>query len=129
MENYDIDSQSPVYVPVAVAKCPYCGDKLVIVAVDEWIRKEEGVYYPDHIEVQCDSQPDIEDENENPGITYSFEKTHYNMPYVNWMPVEEKVLAWFAKTYNFVRPQKERELLARWIEAARLARQEGKNER
>ena len=114
--NYDIDNQSLVCVPKTVSKCPYCGDELSIVGVDEWSTGEDGAIVPEHIELECNSQPEYSEDADFSIIRW-FERTHSDMPYVRWLPVEEKVMTWFKNQYNFVRPAHEKELLAKWIEA------------
>ena len=116
--NYDIDNQTLIEVPRTVTKCPYCGADLEIHGVDEWSTGDDGAIIPEHIELDCSSLPVFDGTREAELAERHFLRTHSEMPYVRWLSVEEKVMAWFRGAYNFVRPQHERELLAKWIAAA-----------
>ena len=82
--NKDID------IPAAVAICPECGG-LITVEVYEteqddetgnWMLSELG----SGVHVTC------VDDDETP---------HYNMPYVDWLPIEPKIIKWINSHYDF----------------------------
>lgn len=92
-----IDMQAccgPIGVPRDVKICPICDAAIVIDEVREW-EYESGK--PISISVDCTTQPDI-DSKEWP----SWFCEHWSMPYVDWLPVEMRVLEWFEKHYKCV---------------------------
>jgi hypothetical protein len=75
-------------VPDGVGKCPYCGGQLdVSSVVGEYL--EEGVWLVDDVHLDCMNEPDIDSEE-----WVEFNKVHSWMPYVYWLPVQEKVIYW-----------------------------------
>lgn len=88
------DRQSPISVPSNVAMCPICGAPIVVADITEW---ESETGKPVGISVECTTEPDIDsDEWED------WHKGHYSMPYVDWLPVENRVLTWFQAQYKCI---------------------------
>lgn len=77
----------PIDVPRDVAACPICGAPIVVEDINEW-ESESGK--PVSISIECTTGPYIDgDEWEE------WHAGHYRMPYVDWLPVENRVMAWF----------------------------------
>ena len=87
-------------VPADVAICPKCGGKLAIIECDEWWDDEHSEYLiPANIKTQCEHEPMIENPEWREWFDY-----HYDMPYVYWLPVDRKIMAWFQKNYRYGNP-------------------------
>lgn len=92
-------------IPSDVAVCPYCGGQLYF-DVDEW-DAQTGVPTETGVHVSC-----VNDEDKN--------TNHYDMPYVYWMPLEQRIHRWLVATGYTVplrTPDEERAALAAWNEA------------
>lgn len=86
--------RKPIDVPPKVAKCPICGAPIVVEEIWEW-ESESGK--PVSISIDCTTEPDID------GIDWpEWHAGHWSMPYVDWLPVECKVLAWFQRNYRCI---------------------------
>lgn len=83
-------------IPHEIAVCPYCGDKLTA-QCSEWSQCEDMSWKAENIELECLSEPDIEDSEK----WHVWIDSHTMMPYVYWLPVEEKVLAWINAHYRW----------------------------
>jgi len=93
MQNLDADSRSkPIAVPRSVATCPICDAEIVIDDVYEW-ECENGK--PVGISVECTTEPDIDS-----GEWSDWFSGHWGMPYVDWLPVENRVLKWFQQNFR-----------------------------
>lgn len=87
------DLGKPIDVPRKVATCPICDAKIVVDEVHEW-ECESGK--PVGISVDCVTRPDIDSEEWPDWFNHHWR----NMPYVYWLPVEQRVLQWFQKHYR-----------------------------
>lgn len=85
-------SYRPIEVPRKIATCPICDASISVEEVQEW-ECETGK--PVGISVNCDTEPDI-DSDEWPDWFHH----HWSMPYVDWLPVENRVLKWFQRNYK-----------------------------
>lgn len=84
----------PIEIPAKVAVCPICGAPIVVEDINEW-ESESGK--PVSISTGCTTEPDIDgDEWED------WHAGHYHMPYVDWLPVERRVLTWFQREYKCI---------------------------
>lgn len=80
-----------VDIPPEVALCAYCKGKLSA-HVNAWEEADEGeVWDVTEVELECENE-DIDDPDD-----------HTFMPYVYWLPVEIKVLAWMNLPENKAR--------------------------
>lgn len=93
-----LEPEPPVWVPEKLAVCPKCGGKLAIMECAGWVEGEPGLLTPHEIHLACEHEPDIEGETWEEWFNW-----HYDMPYVDWLPVEMKVLKWFARMARYVR--------------------------
>lgn len=86
-----------IKIPAEVAVCPICGGRLYTNFDCWYLDEKEGRWYADSCNIDCETEPaDIE----------SFEwgewfSAHYSQPYIDWLPVEKRVLAWINKNYCF----------------------------
>ena len=93
MTRDQFETLLPLKVPAVIAVCPICGDCIYIDGVDEWY--EEGNQMridPDMgVSLDCGSAPDIDDEDFD-----DFMRGHWSTPYIDWLPVQQKVTLWLA---------------------------------
>jgi|GEM_PF-6715462 hypothetical protein len=88
----DEDHGKPIPIPRTVATCPICDANIVIEEVHEW-ECEGGK--PVGISVQCVTEPDIDSDE-----WWPWHNHHWSMPYVDWLPVNNRVLRWFQRHYR-----------------------------
>ncbi|NIP28224.1 MAG: hypothetical protein GWN55_07455 [Phycisphaerae bacterium] len=84
-------------IPAEVAVCPICG-AAIYTDFDCWyLDEKEGRWQADSVNMDCETEPeDIE----------SFEwqqwfAGHYSQPYIDWLPVEKRILEWINENYYF----------------------------
>jgi hypothetical protein len=93
MKTLDISSRTtPIPVPREVAVCPICEADIEVEEVMEW-ECESGE--PMSIQVQCTTEPDIDGDE-----WWGWQRGHWSMPYVDWLPVENRVLEWFRQNFR-----------------------------
>ena len=93
-----LDPEMPVAVPPKLAVCPKCEGKLSIAECTGWVEGESGLLIPDEIHLACEHEPDIDSD-----AWEEWRNWHYNMPYVDWLPVNTRVLAWFQHVSRYTR--------------------------
>lgn len=93
-----LDPEMPISVPKKLAVCPMCEGKLSIVECGAWVAGEPGLLVPDEIHLECEHEPDIDSDAWEEWFNW-----HYAMPYVDWLPVDTKVLAWFKTTTRYLK--------------------------
>lgn len=79
-------------LPRDVAVCPECGG-VIQVEVNEVEQDADGSWYPNSAGLYMSCWDD-ENNLENKVI-------HYQMPYIDWLPLELKVLRWLKDNYSF----------------------------
>ena len=87
----------PFRVPKRVAVCPICGARLWVCDITGCTEQDNGEWVPDEFDIDCETEPDI-DSNQWP----SWQRGHYRMPYVDWLPVHNSVEAWVQNTYRVI---------------------------
>jgi hypothetical protein len=93
MKTLDISSRTtPIPVPREVAVCPICEADIVVGEVTEW-ECESGAAVT--ISVDCTTEPDIDGDEWEGWFSH-----HWSMPYVDWLPVENRVLEWFRQNFR-----------------------------
>jgi hypothetical protein len=83
------DGISNVAIPESVAVCPDCGAQIVVEIYEitsgfgetEWRVNEDG----SGVHIGCTREDD----------------SHYQMPYVDWMPLDVPVIRWLNNNYDF----------------------------
>jgi hypothetical protein len=103
----------PFDIPPDIATCPACGAGL-IAQVTEWYEEDDGRHCGEHgAEIGCSKEPDIDSEVDWMDWFDSHAHT-LNMPYVYWLPEEQKVYAWLETNVRFVSGREEKEKLEKW---------------
>ena len=94
-----IDCAIVLDVPPEVATCPYCGARMTV-SFSAWIEEDDMLFAASEIVADCVEQPEI-----GPGTPldewHEWEKAHSDMPYVYWLPISMKILAWVNSHYRF----------------------------
>ena len=99
-----------IKIPAEVAVCPICGSALV--ARPSWPCNlgcswagcpchtgwllVKGQWQIESCNIDCETGPDIEDEQ-----WWPWAAGHYSQPYIDWLPVEKKVVDWINENYRF----------------------------
>lgn len=79
-------------IPATVAVCPICGKGLWIESIDEVVQMTNDRWVPACISITCETEPDIDSED-----WPEWHKWHFATPYIDWLPIEFKVLDWLEK--------------------------------
>lgn len=99
MIRFDKDNPSEIpTIPTDVAVCPICNAPLVIDDIDEWETKT-GRVTETGLHIECSTAPAIGSSRWERWFGW-----HYAMPYVDWLPVDDKVFRWFDKNYRLRLP-------------------------
>lgn len=86
-----LDKHIPVQVPATVAVCPICGAAIHVVDCDEVSYDGNDKEVPEHITVDCETEPKRIGSYE----WRDWHNGHYRTPYADWLPVDLIVLEWF----------------------------------
>jgi len=81
-------------IPAEVGVCPICKAKLIIEGIDEW-ETETGRVTEGGFHITCKTQPEPDGTNQD-----NWWNWHYQMPYVDWLPVQMQVYEWFNSNYR-----------------------------
>jgi len=76
--------------------CPYCKGDLTYTA-NGWEQDDNGLYMADSFDIDCSTEPDMEDEDE----WNDWFNNHSEMPYVHQLPVDERVKEFINSKYRF----------------------------
>jgi hypothetical protein len=91
-----IAPSAEIAVPMEVAVCPICGSHLTA-QMEAWTQRDDGTWGPGETpSLQCPTEPDL-DSNE----WDDWFDGHYAMPYVDWLPVAERVQKWIDQQFDF----------------------------
>ncbi len=82
-------------IPIA-AECPICGNPLLLNAGEGCEQDANGEWIATEIELLCTSEPEF-----NSPDWDDWYRWHYSMPYVDWLPLEQRVLRAVRKKYFF----------------------------
>ncbi|MFQ6333224.1 DUF4031 domain-containing protein [Methylophilus sp. 3sh_L] len=82
-------------IPIA-AECPICGKPLLLNAGEGCEQDANGEWIATEIELLCTSEPEF-----NSPDWDDWYRWHYSMPYVDWLPLEQRVLRAVRKKYFF----------------------------
>jgi hypothetical protein len=91
----------PIKIPKEVVTCPICGGQVVIEVneIEEdydktWKAAEYG------FSSTCETEP----EGTDPGFN-NWMNHHFQTPYVDWLPVDDKIGDWLINNYRFIEHQ------------------------
>lgn len=76
--------------------CPYCKGDLTY-TVNGWEQDDNGLWMADSFDMDCSTEPDMEDEDE----WNDWFNNHSEMPYVHQLPVDERVKEFINSKYRF----------------------------
>jgi len=76
--------------------CPYCKGDLTYTA-NGWEQDDNGLWTADSFDMECSTEPDMEDEDE----WDDWFNNHSEMPYVYQLPVDERVKKFINSKYRF----------------------------
>ena len=76
--------------------CPYCGGDLTY-HCEGWEQDDDGTWLADCMQSECSTEPDMDSEEWEDWMSQ-----HSDMPYVNQLPVDERVKDWINKRYRFI---------------------------
>jgi len=82
-------------VPKEVAVCPKCDGKLYV-QFDAWEEDDDGTWYAAFVHTECENEPEIDSEDYEEWFDW-----HYDMPYVDWLPIDDDVERWLKQNYRF----------------------------
>ena len=111
-----IDISTPFKVPSEIAVCGYCGAQLWVTEIGECACDEFGVCSDvTTLYLECDTEPEVDAPAWDKWLD-----THSNMPYVNELPQEIKVIDWLnSGAVTLVDGSIERRKLEKWMKANR----------
>ena len=94
-----ITSDSEIILPDSF-ECPICDAKIYVSEVSAWQQEDDGTWTAEAVKIDCVTSPDYgtsEDEDEMD----SFLRSHWSMPYVDWLPLEKRVTDWVNQRYRW----------------------------
>lgn len=91
-----LDCHKTIPIPREVGICPYCESDL-IAQPTAWEQLDDGTWCANESGIECTNQPDPDDED----AWDEWVQEHTDMPYVYWLPVDTKVLAWMRRQFRF----------------------------
>lgn len=79
------------------ARCPICGAGLLLDAgAGTELDEATGEWIATEIDLSCESEPDIDSDEWD-----EWDEWHYRMPYVDWLPLEQRILSAVRRKYHF----------------------------
>lgn len=87
-----IKDKLPVALPKDRFACPICGSTVHLTGVQEWDSGTGEIIQADY---DCETEPDIDSEEWE-----DWHRGHFAMPYVDWLPWEERLLPWINEHYH-----------------------------
>ena len=76
--------------------CPICGSEIVLSEVGGLELDDNGEWIATEITLECTSEPDIDSDGWNDWLN-----SHYQTPYIDWLPLEQKILKVVRTRYYF----------------------------
>lgn len=90
-----LESRACVTAPADFA-CPICGAQLAVIESRAWNQDEDGTWFATEVDIECTTEPDIDaDEWED------WHAGHYRTPYIDWLPLEQRILQWMRREFRF----------------------------
>lgn len=95
-----ITSDSEITLPEHF-KCPICDAAIYVSEVSAWEQElGNNEWKAETVKIDCVTSPDYgtsEDEDE----MNDFLRSHWSMPYVDWLPLETRVTQWVNEHYSW----------------------------
>lgn len=76
--------------------CPICNSRLLVSANGCFIKDDNDDWIAENINIDCETRPERDNKSFKTWI-----KSHYRFPYIDWLPIEEKLLLSFQLQYKF----------------------------
>lgn len=91
-----INSESEIVLPTSF-KCPICGAAIQVDEVSEWEKDDSGEWKAECVKIDCVTFPGYDDR----GKFDDYMRSHWSMPYVDWLPIELEVTEWVNENYSW----------------------------
>lgn len=88
------DRDNPPEIPESIAVCPKCEAGLIIDDIDEY-DPDTGQVTEAGFHINCSTVPDPDSKGVDEWWNW-----HFDMPYVDWLPVKKRVYTWFDSRYR-----------------------------
>lgn len=82
-------------IPRSLATCPKCDGQLYG-HFEAWVQRRDGSWACEEIKLDCESEPVISSRKYMDWLNW-----HYDMPYVDWLPLEVRLTRWVNARYSF----------------------------
>lgn len=76
-------------------RCPICDSAIFVEEVEEWIEEETGSWKAETVKIDCVTFPGYDDVH----AFHEYMRSHWSMPYVDWLPLEKAVTEWVNQHY------------------------------
>lgn len=84
--------------PIPETPCPVCKDGVVVLTeITGGTEAKFGLWMADEIHVDCSTFPGFDDSE----LFDAHMASHWSMPYVDWLPLTEKIKAWLSAHFWF----------------------------
>jgi len=94
-----ITSDSEIVLPDSL-ECPICSNKIYVEEVSAWTEDDDGNWKAEAVKIDCVTSPDYTG-SDNDDDYNDFLRSHWSMPYVDWLPLEKIVTDWVNIHYNW----------------------------
>jgi len=91
-DKIDIRTVLPLTLPMDKLACPMCWSSVILTQVLCWGTDSGEIL---EAEYDCDTEPDMDSEEWDDW----FRGHHERMPYVYWLPFQQRLLTWLNETY------------------------------
>lgn len=98
--RYLLNKNDIIRVPVEISKCVSCGAPLYL-SGDGWTLGDHSEWICDSFNMICGSEPKTDDDREAWDIYNDIHALHFKMPYIYWLPIQEKIRAWMDRSIIF----------------------------
>ena len=96
-----VQCEELIHIPPWLARCPYCGG-LLVAQPESWIESSKpGLWVAEFANTQCTTEPTIDEIEGDYDDWIEWINQHTVMPYVYWLPVDQRITKWLAHHYRF----------------------------
>lgn len=93
-----ISDNSEITLPDSFT-CPICGATIYVDEVDAWEEDDEGNWIAESVKIDCVTSPDFSGDDDDGDAMNDHLRSHWRMPYVDWLPLERIVTEWVNERY------------------------------